>query len=197
MSTERDHDPNHINSACRTLATKITALVHEHASGSVSDVQFVKQLSEYALRGHEIIAPRHEPNIPLTDKQRHSAMRDWRGFAYDTAMIQWCEAHDVVLPGRLQWRWMPEDQQKVGAVEGLPGTRGWPRVTNGIECLIEQEGGKVFVGHLDWFKADTLEKAYARRAKNSKTRKSLKNVAKEVKANGKSMKLDDLLKLLQ
>jgi hypothetical protein len=67
---------------------------------------------------------------------------------------------------------LPVDQQRFGAVIGLPTICGIPRATNGIEVALERSDGEVVLGHLAWFEKDKAEHSASRKATKAKESKT-------------------------
>ncbi len=72
------------------------------------------------------------------------------------SIYSFARAHSITFP-RTEGFWRLTERV-VGQVNGLPTSRGILTATNGILCYIEQEtDGRVgtFLGHLEWFVADS------------------------------------------
>ena len=60
--------------------------------------------------------------------------------------------HNITLPKA--WNWLP-CKRKLGAIIGLPSSRGHILATDGILCLIDRhDGAAPYMGHFGWFKKE-------------------------------------------
>jgi hypothetical protein len=67
---------------------------------------------------------------------------------------QFFAVHRLTHPATEYWRLC---ERHLGEIVGLPGSRGILECTNGILCYISQENGNLFLGHVQWFEADSGE----------------------------------------
>jgi len=227
------------DSTLRDLSHKIQALTQDFLSRQVSDAAFVSTLETYTEHCRDAIRLPTEAKVQvrnLTINQqapfshgsgsvnsasaKHQggtpetlgASFDWRQYAQDSRMIKWCEEHDCNLPSKRPWRWC--SRQDLGEIVGLPGSRGWPRITDGVEVIVELVGGGTYVGHIGWFEVDgdvaaanpdhrsaTAKKRNSNKANktsqaNKETTKAVEGVLNDKTLDPKSMK-ERLLELLQ
>lgn len=85
-----------------------------------------------------------------TPRQRDDAERALRAWACECELFKQCNRLGLRLPEK-GWRYILPAR---GQIVGLPESRGTIRATNGILCAIEQQGGRVYIGHADWFVVD-------------------------------------------
>lgn len=112
-------------------------------------------LGTYQRRIHDITHPAKS----LTEDQAACAARQWKEFTNDQRVVDFCEAKRLTLTRGRQWYWCSKQTNKdgtprLGEVIGLPGSRGTPRITDGVNVWIELLDGTMFLGHQDWFKGD-------------------------------------------
>lgn len=94
------------------------------------------------------------------------------------AMVRWMNEKRVRIRKIDEWRWV--DGKLPGQINGLPTSRGYMMMANGIYALIEREDGSVFWGHeCHWVEDEDPNKpksgggdklAAAREARNKKCR---------------------------
>jgi hypothetical protein len=73
-----------------------------------------------------------------------------------TSLDQLVRLHRLVLPSpRDTWRLVKDPV--VGQITGLPDLRGRTIATNGILVIMENEVGRITMGHLEWFEPDYTE----------------------------------------
>src|ERR1035438_9505300 len=90
------------------------------------------------------------------------ASREYKEFTRDQRVVDFCHAHKLTLGRKRQWYWCSNQENKDGTpkwgqVNGLPTTRGIPRITNGVDVWIELASGELFLGHQDWWQGERRE----------------------------------------
>lgn len=176
-----------------SIVERLESLCRAYRQSAVDDSTFVKQLVNASKQANDT-----SHYVALRNQQ---ASLDWKQYASDSAMIAWCEAHDCSLPGKRTWVWMRD--QRMGEIIGIPGSRGIPRITDGIQCIIELEGGGIFIGHRNWFEADPLSINQNVLARQRRARKARPVKAKpatqlaELFATKREVSAEEILALLK
>jgi hypothetical protein len=129
--------------AWRSIARRVRAACDECATpGELHTMLGIMQRELMAL-----MHPHRDPSYA----EHQDATRALRQFTNDQRVVDFCHQHSLTLSGERQWYWVTK--QTAGAVNGLPGTNGIPRLYNGVDVWIELvPSGKMFLGHIDWWK---------------------------------------------
>lgn len=81
-------------------------------------------------------------------------IKEIHGFGVQQRVVDWCHKHKITLPKKELWWWLDKGDTNTGYIKGLLMSRGYPRITNGIDVWIERPDGTLFKGHKDWLKWD-------------------------------------------
>ena len=77
-----------------------------------------------------------------------------REYVSSCGVIKFANQYGLVLGRKEHWR-MTKPYN--GEIQGIPTSRGVLKITNGIDCYIEQPDGRVFFGHVMNFKPDEID----------------------------------------
>lgn len=133
------------------LVSKVKQLCLATQEGSILLPDFVSWLTTYLQRANDLIQLR-----PTSDdaQQQETAERDWHIWCSGQNVVDFCEAHKLVLDKHNYWWWLAT--QPIGHIRGLDKSQGKAVITNGIDVWIERADGSLFKGHLDWFIKDKI-----------------------------------------
>jgi hypothetical protein len=122
--------------------------------GGVSTVPEWQNRVAALLHETHILTQIHEVR---TEDQRRDANHALAAWARDIKTMDFVVDHNITLGTsgkKTIWRWVDEETEVPGIIQGMPTLRGIPRITNGVLMYVEQENGKVFLGHIDSFCRD-------------------------------------------
>lgn len=121
----KDVDPHHLS----VLRSLYTSVKEEHRLDALRQKHYASQKDIPPMADHRIVP---------------------------AALLVFMARHGITIPHKelSSWRMVPLKEQRPGAINALPESRGILRATNGILCYVECPNNMLYLGHLQWWKAD-------------------------------------------
>lgn len=102
--------------------------------------------------------------ISMIEPQTKASLTADQRAAMAYVLDSFCREYNLPLTRKGEWRAVKAIR---GEINGLPGSRGVIRATDGIECYIVREDNTLFHGHVASFIPDEDESEFAASAKTS------------------------------
>ena len=121
----------------------------------VDNGEFLNWLVTYSKQAQMLLHPdRGEEKM-----DSKTIRKELKQFQISQKVVDFAHKHKIILRKGDHYWWLSDD--RTGYIQGLEDqTRGWPRITNGIDVWIELPDGEVFMGHRDWLKYDRRPKDF-------------------------------------